>query len=156
MLSEEIRQILLEELEDLRRRITENMGKADQIVTGKTRDSMQVSVQGNAGVLTGRQAFATLETGSRPWSKKPKRPPKWFADLIGEWIDAKGLDLNKWAVAHTIIHKGSKLYREGGRADIYSPELQKTIDRIGDRMVERYAVLVTNRLIINEPTKIEA
>lgn len=156
MLSEEIRQILLEELEDLRRRITENMGKADQIVTGKTRDSMQVSVQGNAGVLTGRQAFATLETGSRPWSKKPKRPPKWFADLIGEWIDAKGLDLNQWAVAHSIIHKGSKLYREGGRADVYSPELQKTMDRIGERIIDQYAVLVTDRLIINKPTQIQA
>lgn len=156
MLSEEIRQILLEELEDLRRRITENMGKADQIVSGKTRDSMQVSVQGNAGVLTGRQAFATLETGSRPWSRKPKRTPKWFADLIGEWIDQRGLDLNQWAVAHTIIHKGSKLYREGGRADIYSPELQKTVDRIGDRILDQYAVLVTDRLIINKPTQIQA
>lgn len=155
MLSEEIRQILLEELEDLKRRITENMGRADQIVSGKTRDSMQASVQGNAGVLTGRQAFATLETGSRPWSRKPKRTPKWFADLIGEWIDQRGLDLNQWAVAHTIIHKGSKLYRSGGRADIYSPELQKTVDRIGDRILDQYAVLVTNRLTMNEPTKIE-
>lgn len=155
MLSEEIRQILLEELEDLKRRITENMGRADQIVSGKTRDSMQASVQGNAGVLTGRQAFATLETGSRPWSRKPKRTPKWFADLIGEWIDQRGLDLNQWAVAHTIIHKGSKLYRSGGRADVYSPELQKTVDRIGDRILDQYAVLVTNRLTMNEPTKIE-
>lgn len=156
MLSEEIRKILLEELESLRQRITENMGRADQIVTGKTRDSMQVSVQGNAGVLTGRRAFATLETGSRPWSKKPKRVPKFFADLIGEWIDARGLELNKWAVAHTIIHKGSKLYREGGRADVYSPELQKTIDRIGERILDQYAVLVTDRLIINKPTQIQA
>lgn len=155
MLSEEIRKILLEELEDLKRRITENMGRADQIVSGKTRDSMQASVQGNAGVLTGRQAFATLETGSRPWSRKPKRTPKWFADLIGEWIAQRGLDLNQWAVAHTIIHKGSKLYRTGGRADIYSPELQKTVDRIGDRILDQYAVLVTNRLTMNEPTKIE-
>lgn len=156
MLSEEIRQILLEELEDLRKRITENMGKADQIVTGRTRDSMQVTVEGNAGVLTGRRAFATLETGSRPWSRKPKRVPKFFADLIGEWIDKKGLDLNKWAVAHTIIHQGSKLYREGGRADIYSPELQPTIDRIGARVLDQYAVLVTDRLIINKPTEIKA
>ena len=156
MLDEEIRKILREELEALRQRIGENMEAADQIATGKTRDGMRVEVRGLAGVLTGREAFATLERGSRPWSKKFKRVPKFFADLIGEWIDHKGLDLNKWAVAHTIIHKGSKLYREGGRADIYSPELQKTIDRIGDRMVERYAVLVTNRLIINEPTKIEA
>lgn len=155
MLDETIRLILREELEDLRKRIIENMGKADQIVTGKTRDSMQVEVQGLSGVLTGRQAFATLETGSRPWSRPPKRVPRFFADLIGEWIDAKGLDLNKWAVAHTIIHKGSKLYREGGRADVYSPELQKTIDRIGDRITNQYAVLVTDRLIINQPTKIE-
>lgn len=155
MLSEDIRQILREELEDLRKRIIENMGKADQIVSGKTRDSMQVEVRGDGGVLTGRQAFATLETGSAPWSKKPKRVPKWFADLIGEWIDRRGLDLNQWATAHSIIHKGSKLYRSGGRADIYSPEIQKTMDRLGDRIVERYAVLVTDRLIMNEPVKIE-
>lgn len=156
MLSEEIRQILREELEDLRRRIIANMERADQVVSGKTRDSMQVNVQGNVGVLTGRQAFATLETGSRPWSRKPKRTPKWFADLIGEWIDRRGLDLNQWAVAHTIIHKGSKLYREGGRADVYSPELQKTVDRIGERILDQYAVLVTDRLTINKPTQIQA
>ena len=156
MMPEEIRAILREELEDLRTRIIDNMTAADQVVTGKTRDSMRVTVQGNAGVLTGRQAFATLETGSRPWSRKPKRTPKWFADLIGEWIEAKNLDLNQWAVAHTIIHQGSSLYRSGGRADIYSPELQKTIDRIGDRILSRYEVLVTDRLIINEPTRIEA
>lgn len=152
MLSQEIRQILLEELEDLRQRIIENMGSADQIVSGKTRDSLQVNVRDLSGVLTGRQAFATLETGSRPWSRKPKRTPKWFADLIGEWIDAKDLDLNQWAVAHTIIHKGSKLYRDGGRADIYSPEIQKTMDRIGDRIVNKYEVLVTDRLIMNKTT----
>ena len=156
MLNEEIRQILLEELEDLRARIIANMEGADKVVSGKTRDSLQVSVRGNAGVLTGRQAFATLETGSRPWSRKPKRTPRWFADLIGDWIDKRGLDLNQWAVAHTIIHKGSKLYREGGRADIYSPELQKTIDRIGDRILDQYEVLVTDRLIINKTTQIKA
>lgn len=152
MLSQEIRQILLEELEDLRQRIIANMGSADQIVTGKTKDSLQVNVRELSGVLTGRQAFATLENGSRPWSRPPKRTPKWFADLIGEWIDAKGLDLNQWAVAHTIIHKGSKLYRDGGRADIYSPEIQTAMDRIGDRIINQYEVLVTDRLIMNKTT----
>lgn len=152
MLSEEIRQILREELEALRDRIAKNMEGADLIVSGRTRDSMQVEVNGNGGVLTGRRAFATLETGSRPWSKQPKRVPRFFADIIGEWIDQRGLDLNKWAVAHTIIRKGSKLYREGGRADIYSPELQPTIDRIGERILDQYAVLVTDRLNINKET----
>ena len=152
MLNQEIRQILLEELEDLRQRIIANMGTADQIVTGKTKDSLQVNVRELSGVLTGRQAFATLENGSRPWSRPPKRTPKWFADLIGEWIDAKGLDLNQWAVAHTIIHKGSKLYRDGGRADIYSPEIQTAMDRIGDRIMSKYELLVSDRLIMNKTT----
>lgn len=152
MLTEEIRAILTEELEDLRRRITENMGSADQIVTGKTRDSMHVEVRDLSGVLTGRRAFATLETGSRPWSRPPRRVPRFFADLIGEWIEAKGLDLNKWAVAHSIIHKGSSLYRAGGRADIYSPEIQKTMDTIGNRIMHHYELLVTDRLIINKTT----
>ena len=160
MLNDEIRQILLEELTALRKRIIENMGKAEQIVTGKTRDSLVVKAteqaSGAYGVLTGRQAFAALETGSRPWSRPPKRVPKFFADLIGEWIDKRGLSLNKWAVARTIISEGSKLYREGGRSDIYSPELQKTIDRIGDRILDQYSVLVTDRLIINKPTQIQA
>lgn len=154
MIDEEIRKILREELEALRQRIGENMEAADQIATGKTRDGMRVEVRGLAGVLTGREAFATLERGSRPWSKKFKRVPKFFADLIGEWIEAKGLDLNKWAVAHTIMTKGSKLYRSGGRSDIYSPELQRTMDTIGRRVIDQYTVLVTNRLTLNNTTTI--
>ena len=158
MLNEEIRQILREELEALRERIIENMGSADQIVTGKTRDSMVVTTgeqtAGAYGVLTGRQAFATLETGSRPWSRPPARVPKFFADIIGEWIEAKGLDLNQWAVAHTIIHKGSRLYRTGGRADIYTPEIAQTMENLGERIVERYSVLITSRLNFNTTVKI--
>jgi hypothetical protein len=158
MLSTEIRQILREELEALRERIIENMSRADQIVTGKTRDSMQVTIGeqegGMSGVLSGRQAFATLETGSRPWSRPPSRSPRWFADLIGEWIDAKGLDLNKWAVAHTIIHQGSQLYRSGGRSDIYTPEIAQTMENLGDRILERYSVLITDRLNFNTSIKL--
>lgn len=158
MLNDEIRQILLEELTALRKRIIENMGKAEQIVTGKTRDSLVVKAteqaSGAYGVLTGRQAFAALETGSRPWSRPPKRVPKFFADLIGEWIEAKGLDLNQWAVAHTIIHKGSKLYRTGGRADIYTPEIAQTMENLGNRILERYSVLITDRLNFNTTIKV--
>lgn len=155
MLQEEIIDILRDELEQLRLRIIDNMGKADQIVTGKTRDSLTVQVSpqdaGAYGLLTGRQAFSTLERGSRPWSKRPKKVPRFFADIIGEWIDARGLSekLNKWAVARTIIDRGSSLYRSGGRDDIYSPELQRTMETLGNRVVDQYAVLITNRLNLN-------
>jgi phage/plasmid-associated DNA primase len=69
------------------------------------------------------------------------------------WIDDKGLDLNKWAVAHTIIHKGSKLYRTGGRADIYTPEIAQTMENLGDRIIERYSVLISDRLNFNTTIK---
>jgi len=152
MIDEEIRTILREELEALKERIDQNMTRAGQHATGKTRRSMEVKVQGLAGVLTGRQAFASLETGSRPWSRRPKYVPRFFADIIGEWIEAKSLDLNKWAVARTLIDEGSVLRRSGGRSDIYSPEIQKTMDRIADRVAEQYEVLITNRLFINPTT----
>lgn len=155
MIEQEIRDIIREELEALRERIIENMSAAGQHATGKTRDSLQVEIGELSGVLTGRRAFATLERGSRPWSKQPKRVPKFFADLIGEWIEAKGLDLNKWAVARTLIREGSKLYRTGGREDIYSPEIEKAGMAIADRVVERYSVLITNRLIMNHTETIK-
>ena len=155
MIQEEILEILRDELEQLRQRIGENMATADQIVTGKTRDSLTVTVSPQAdgayGVLTGRQAFATLERGSRPWAKRPAKVPRFFADLIGEWLAARGLSekLNQWAVARTIIDRGSRLYRQGGRADIYTPELAKTMDSLGDRILERYSVLISDRLNFN-------
>ena len=159
MLGPEVAAILREELEDLRKRIIENMDSAGQTVTGKTARSLRVEVTESGGdtygILTGRRAFATLERGSRPWSKRPKRVPRFFADIIGEWISNRGLDgkLNKWAVAHTLIHSGSSLYRKGGRDDIYTPEIQKTLDNIGSRIIEGYRVLVTDRLNFN--TKID-
>lgn len=155
MLAPEVATILREELEDLRRRIIENMGRADQIVTGKTRDSLQIEISESGGdtygILTGRQAFATLERGSRPWSKQPKRVPRFFVNIIDEWIKNRGLEskLNAWAVANTLVRKGSSLYRKGGRDDIYTPEIQRTMDRLGERIIEGYRVLVTDRLNFN-------
>lgn len=160
LITAEIKIILHDELTRLRERIKANMDAAGQTTTGKTAESMKVEIRGDVatatGILSGRQAFATLETGSAPWSRQPGRPPRWFADIIGEWIENKGLDLNKWAVAHSIITKGSSLRRNGGRADIYSPEIQKALEAIGNRIVDKYTLLVTDRLILNNKTTIQA
>ena len=160
LITAEIKIILHDELTKLRESIIANMDAAGQTNTGKTAESMKVYIRGYVatatGILSGRQAFATLETGSAPWSRQPGRVPRFFADIIGEWIEKKGLDLNKWAVAHSIITKGSSLRRNGGRADIYSPEIQKTLEAIGNRIVDKYTLLVTDRLILNNKTTIQA
>ena len=140
--------ILQEELEQLRQRIIDNMRAAGEVATGKTIASMQVYVDGGYGVLEARPYFAALETGSRPWrnAQNMVRVPRKFADIIGEWIEAKSLNLNKWAVAYKIIHEGTALYRQGGRNDIFSNEIPKTIESLGERLMVIYSVQINEQL----------
>ena len=153
-----IQQILREELEALKARISDNIDKAGQKASGKTQAGMRVTVEGNSGVLTGREAFSTLERGSYPWTKKYKRTPVWFVDIIQQWLEDKNLEkkFSAWAVANKIRLEGSKLHREGARADIYSPEIETALANIRNRIGDYFAVLVTASLNINqEPEKIE-
>lgn len=151
-----IAQILREELLGLQQRIAANIINTGRQATGKTIRSMKVQVSQLSGVLTGRQAFSTLERGSRPWVKQYNRPPRWFAEQIQQWIDAKRLDLSAYAVASNLMRKGSDLYRAGGGAtDVYTEELPKTLRNIGARLADRYSYLVTGRLNTNSKEIIE-
>ena len=142
ILRSETSQELSRELTALRKRITDNMQEADEWATGKTAESMVVEIRDESnltrGLLYGRAFFGALETGSRPWAKPPKRVPKKFANTIQEWIKAKNLDLNAWAVAYTIMHEGSSLCRRGGRSDIYSNEIPVTLDNLAERLSIAY------------------
>lgn len=142
ILRSETSQELSRELTALRQRITDNMQEAGEWATGKTAESMVVEIRDEAdltrGLLYGRAFFGALETGSRPWAKPTKRVPKKFANTIQEWIKAKNLDLNAWAVAYTIMHEGSSLYRRGGRSDIYSNEIPVTLDNLAERLSVAY------------------
>ena len=146
-LRQETTALLQSELVALRQRITDNMSEAGESVTGKTAESMVVEIRDETdltrGLLYGRAFFGALETGSRPWAKPTKRVPSKFANTIQEWIKAKDLDLNAWAVAYTIMHEGSSLYRRGGRSDIYSNEIPVTLDRLGERMALAYVQHIT-------------
>ena len=146
-LRQETTALLQSELAFLRQRITDNMREAGEWATGKTAESMVVEIRDETdltrGLLYGRAFFGALETGSRPWAKPPKRVPKAFANTIQEWVNAKNLDLNAWAVAYTIMHEGSSLYRRGGRSDIYSNEIPVTLDRLGERLALAYVQHIT-------------
>lgn len=112
---------IVQSLEEAKQQIIANMERADQIVTGKTRDSLQVEMDfDNEGRLVERAYFAALETGSAP-SKKTTFPPKAMVASIQEWLDAKGLSFSAYAVARNILTHGSSLYRNGGRTDVFTP-----------------------------------
>lgn len=150
-----VREILSEELKSLRQRIIANHEEAEQVASGKTRKSLRVEVGDNYGILFGRYPFGTLETG-----RKPGKVPKNFADIIRQWIIDKGITVSpipyvrkkseKWepkytpqergvmnfagAIAHRIAKDGTKLHRDGGRKDIYTPEIEKTVKAITERI----------------------
>lgn len=145
--TQQIQAFLKQELTDLRSRIASNIHSTGRNATGRTIDSLEVQVVTSGafsaqGVLLGRKYFGALETGSRPWKgwESRKRVPATFADRIQEWIDAKGLDLNAYAVAYNIIHSGTALFRQGGSPDVYSNEIPATLDKLA----EKYATFLTD------------
>lgn len=139
-------EVVAEELEALRQRIIANIDAAGQRASGATANSLTPEVTegsvGITGILWGRSFFSTLEKGSRPWKRQYIRPPKFFIDLMAEWAARKGISAPAGGIAYNIMTKGSKLYRTGGRTDIYSNEIPATIDRIASRLAGIFDVAI--------------
>lgn len=117
-------------MENLRKRIIDNHLRAGQKASGKTIASMRIEVDEQGGILFGRKAFGTLETG-----RKGGRVPKGFYHIILQWVKDKGIQVEHpktfaYFVSRKIAKEGTSLYRSGGRDDIYSNEIPKTTERI--------------------------
>lgn len=146
----EVHRIVQEELAQAKANITENIEREGKRATGKTAEGMVVLVadEGSAvvGTLSGRAYFGALETGSKPWATQYKRVPKFFADIIAEWAQEKGVDAPPYAIATKIMRKGSKQYREGAITTVYSEEVDATLDRINKRVMGLFDSVITESL----------
>jgi hypothetical protein len=160
--------ILMEELQTLKAQITANIRATGQWASGKTAASMAVMVSGSIGELVGRRAFGTLETGRRGG-----RVPRNFHNIIYDWMMAKGVHAEPipyktsrphkyteqergdrtmaYFIAKTIRRDGTRLYREGGRDDVYSRAIPTTIERINSRLSGIYVAAVTEQIKLNTP-----
>lgn len=131
---EDARKVVQEELESLKKRIIDNHLRAGQKASGRTIASMHVETSDDGGVLFGRRAFGTLETGRRGG-----RVPKGFYHIILQWVRDKGIQVEKpktfaYFVAKKIAREGTSLFRQGGRDDIYSNEIPKTTESVLSRI----------------------
>lgn len=155
LIMEEVKKIVAEELEALKQRIIDNHIAEGQKASGRTIQSLNVVMRENGGTLFGRQAFGTLEHG-----RKAGATPKGFVGIIKQWIKDKGLTVpsipyirqpsEKWqpkykpeerglnslagAIAHRIKTEGTRLFRDGGRDDIYTPEIEIATENINQRI----------------------
>jgi hypothetical protein len=142
--------ILCEELENLLRDIVERHERAGQVASGRTRASFEVVVSGLRGSLMGNK-FPTpvLETG-----RKAGKTPHNFQSIIKEWIVAKGLkfhdekQLNRWAsaIAWKIRREGTKLYRSGGREDIFETAIADFRERLAERIATLFRAEIVNNI----------
>lgn len=133
----EVQNIIFEELEDLRKRIISNIDSTGRRASGRTSGSMHTDVSENRGILFGRIAFETLETG-----RKPGKVPAGFYQIIKQWVIDKGISFDSqsernsfaYLVSRKIAREGTQLYRRGADTDVYTAEVPETISRIKDRV----------------------
>lgn len=133
----EVQNIIFEELEDLRKRIISNIDSTGRRASGRTSGSMHTDISENRGILFGRMAFGTLETG-----RKLGKVPAGFYQIIKQWVIDKGISFDSqsernsfaYLVSRKIAREGTLLYRTGAEADVYTTEVPETIERIKDRV----------------------
>lgn len=146
------RLIVTEELERARQLIINHIRANGQNASGRTIKSLHVEATEDEGVLYGHRPFGILETG-----RKAGRVPQSFRQIILQWMRDKGLhgtpipyqrdgahkytpqergDLSMaGAIAYTIQYRGSRLHRQGGRADVYSNVVPQTLERVRSRLI---------------------
>jgi hypothetical protein len=148
----DIEVMLTEVFEQAKRDIIANHERAGQVASGKTRDSLSVEVTSDTTSATatmyGRKYFAALETGSAPWKKQYKHPPRPFVETIAKWMTDKGIEgVSAYLVARKIMREGSKLYRDGGRKDIFTPVMSDIEQRIDAELSSIFETITTKTLI---------
>ena len=102
LLRDKVMELVSSELEALKQKVIENQKNSGQIASGRTIASMKVEVTEDGG---------------------------------GLWMDDKGIQVQKpdsfaYLVARKIANEGTQLFRNGGRDDIYSPEVKDTVERV--------------------------
>lgn len=156
------REIILEELSQLRASILQNLARYNRNATGETARSLRIQLNPDGGTLYGRKFFETLEVGRGPTKVWVRSNPT-LQERILVWIKAKGVHVdgyNDVSLSYAIskkIHKfGTKMFREKRVQDIYSTALDEAIKSINYRLLEEAKVTVNNiHIHLGEGAKIQ-
>ena len=94
-------------------------------VTGKTAQSVGYEVRATRDeitlTITAKPFFRVVETGRGPTRENYVKGEKSLVEAIKEWLSALGKEQGMaYAIAKSIHKKGTKLYQQGGRKDVFS------------------------------------
>jgi len=146
-----IKEALSDELDNIVESIKKNLQASGKNTTGKTAESPRKEIKDSGTHIIGQiivpRYFGVLETGRRP--TPDKKPGREMLENIREWADAKGLDDGiEWAIATKINKEGTKLWKDGGRKDIFTPvtddnAMSGVTERIGKVAAKSFAESIT-------------
>lgn len=151
--------IIASALDDAIEEIRSNSRAAGQVVTGKTLKSLYREVvpeaDGYTARLYGRAYFGALETGSGPARKRGTDAElEEFQRNLEEWCRIRGFPSSgltpeqltrvaKW-LRWRLNKYGSRLYRKGGRKDIFTPAVENFEERLTEQLTSFYSTEVEN------------
>lgn len=138
---EDVRSLILKELDKAAEEIQANMSSQGVNASGQTSRSLRSEDRGKSLVLViggdkskyGKTApLETLEIGSRPGLRVRPGRPDWFKSIIHQWTIEKGMvfqnESHRWAVS-TIIARNIELRGTGRHRkpiDVYSSVVGRT------------------------------
>lgn len=145
---------------DMVQGIKHNARMAGKVASGKTLASLHYEVApltdgAVEATLWGRKFFATLETGRGPARKKgtDAERARWQA-AMKEWcrmrgFPAAGLSDAQYERAAAFLRwyinkHGDRLYRQGGRRDIFTPEIETFRSRLQEQMFNLASATIRN------------
>lgn len=134
-------------------RIKFNLDATGTTASGKTKESLEMIWTKEGFAIVGRKYFRGVEEG-----RTPGGAPRNFVGILEKWIKDKGLTRpsefktdRSWAgaIAYNITHFGSRLYRDGGRDDIYTVVIDEELPKLFEQMEGKVTQTIIKDLNFN-------
>lgn len=121
---------VIERVQEVCDYIKQNIKDAGKHVTGELSDSPRPKVTGSVENINIEievaPFFGTIETGRKP--TPGVKPSVEMIENLEDYAEAKGMsdpESAAWGMGVSINERGTQLWRDGGRDDIYSPFMTK-------------------------------
>ena len=151
-LSFKIADVLEEEGKLAVTQIVESMIANNQWASGRTGTALRVEATEESMIIYAPSYFETLETGISP--QMAQSESSFLRKKLYGWSIDKGISFadqkERWRfsanASRVMQESGSRLFRSGGRKDVYSDKIDPLVERIKNRLSER---IVNVKLITN-------
>lgn len=123
--------------------IKQNLSSTGTNATGRTSKSLRFEVINETDKqilrIIGKPYFKVVETGRKD-TPQYTNPSKQFVSDILQWVKARGIEQKAaYGIAKSIHQKGTKLFREGGRKDIYSNVITPTfVENLSKSVLDQF------------------